>query len=65
MGLSTPSASLGAQLTLDLINLSADDVHPELGYDVRADLLADRQYSPAGADVGLGGYGYRWLRVMR
>jgi maltose alpha-D-glucosyltransferase/alpha-amylase len=48
---------------LMLINLSADEVHVALQYDVRADLLADRQYEPAGADVVLGGYGYRWLRV--
>ncbi|NIK58991.1 alpha-amylase family protein [Kribbella shirazensis] len=49
---------------LMLANLSADEVHLGLPYDVRADLLADSEYNPATNDsLRLAGHGYRWLRV--
>jgi maltose alpha-D-glucosyltransferase/alpha-amylase len=51
---------------LMLANLSPDEARLDLPYDVRADLLADSEYTPATqAAVHLAPYGYRWLRVHR
>ncbi|HZX02931.1 alpha-amylase family glycosyl hydrolase [Kribbella sp.] len=46
---------------LMLANLADEEVHLKVEHE--ADLLADQSYEPAGADVVLGAYGYRWLRV--
>ncbi|GAA1564491.1 alpha-amylase family protein [Kribbella hippodromi] len=48
---------------LMLANLSEEEVTIQLDTDVKADLVADRTYEPAGDEVRLGAYGYRWLRI--
>lgn len=48
---------------LMLVNLADDEVQLHLDHEPAADLLADRQYTPATPQITLGGYGYRWLRV--
>jgi maltose alpha-D-glucosyltransferase / alpha-amylase len=48
---------------LMLTNLAPEQAHVHLDHEVAADLLADQPYKPAGEDLTLGAYGYRWLRV--
>jgi len=47
-----------------LHNLSAEPVRTRLDARGTYDVLADREYEPAGASVELDGYGYRWLRPV-